>query len=554
MRRGRKLFIFSLFIICGLAIAVQLFRVQIIKGDYYKALVKGRKMSNYYLSMGERGEVFFKGGEAFALNAKCKRLFIFPLKIKDKEAAIKALSSILQEPESDIRTIIEGGEVSSEVKKILSKGQEDSLLALNDPGISLQDGVYREYPQKEMASRVIGFLGGEERGQYGIEGYYDDSLQGKEAQSDEGGDFLSSPSQKGNDMVLNVDYNIQFFAEEMLKQAKTDYDIESGQIIVVEPTSGRVLALAEFPSFDPNNYSKEKDYQIFQNSLVQKIFEPGSIFKPITMASAIDQGKIDPQTKYIDKGILKIGGWTINNYANRTYGELTMTQVLEKSVNTGAVFAQKSMGNELFLEYLKRFGFFEPTGIDVQGEIYSENKEVKSERDINCATAAFGQGIEVTPIQMVRAFCAIANGGKLVKPLVTEKINNSNGKVEEIKEEISSRQVISQETASKVTNMMVSVIENGFSKKAKVPGYFIAGKTGTAQIPFSALGINERGYSDKTWQTFMGFGPAYSPKFLILVKLDNPNTKTAEYSALPIFKELAKYVIDYLQIPPDRAE
>ena len=301
------------------------------------------------------------------------------------------------------------------------------------------------------------------------------------------------------------------------------------------------MPLCIVPDFSPNNYSEIRDVEIFQNPLTQKIFEPGSVFKPITMAGALNEQKLTPQTTYLDTGEVKIGGWKITNYDNRIWGQKTMTEVLEMSINTGAVFAEKQLGHQSFLEYVEKFGFFEKTGIDLQGEVFSENKEFKKGYEINFATASFGQGIEITPIQLARAFSAIANGGKLVTPYILEGKPPQN----------SETQVISQSTASQLTAMLVSVIENGFSKKAKIEGYFIAGKTGTSQMPWPALGVQRSGYSSKTWQSFIGFAPAFNPEFLILVKLDNPQRRTAEYSAMPIFRDLAKYIIDYWEIPPD---
>ena len=230
-----------------------------------------------------------------------------------------------------------------------------------------------------------------------------------------------------------------------------------------------------------------------------------------------------------------------------------MTEVLEKSINTGAVFAESQLGHSLFLEYIKKFGIFEKTGIDLEGEIFSLNSNFQQGYEINFATASFGQGIEMTPIQLARAFAAIANGGKLTKPHLVKKIL-PDGKEEEVSPEISFTQVISSKTTAALTAMLVNVVENGFAKRAKISGYYIAGKTGTAQIPWGALGVNKSGYSEKTIQTFVGFAPAYHPQFLILVKLNNPKTRTAEYSAVPLFQELAKYIIDYYQIPPDYEE
>ncbi|MFH1841218.1 MAG: penicillin-binding transpeptidase domain-containing protein, partial [Candidatus Nealsonbacteria bacterium] len=253
-----------------------------------------------------------------------------------------------------------------------------------------------------------------------------------------------------------------------------------------------------------------------------------------------------------DPGMIEIGGWPIYNYDQRIYpGNITMTEVLEKSINTGAVFAESQLGDRKFLDYVEGFGVFEETGIDLEGEVSSSNEELKKGYEANFATASFGQGIEMTPIQLIRAFSIIANGGSLVKPYVVKEILKENGSIEEVEPEIISENIISKNTASKVAAMLVSVVESAYTRAAQIPGYYIAGKTGTAQVSFAALDIDKKGYSDKTWQSFIGFAPAFDPRFAILVKLDNPATKTAEYSAVPIFQELAKYIINYYQIPPD---
>ena len=553
MKKWRVNFIFILIILFGAAIIGRLFYSQVTKHDYYKALAWGQQ-TDLFLLKGERGEIFLKDSKIAATNIKEDYVFISPYKIEDKENTAKALSEILGLEEEVLLEKINKDSLFEEIKRDLTEQEINSLKEKELSGVHIDQSTDRKYPQNSLASQVIGFLGGEEKGQYGVEGYYDDILQGKEYYK-RGEDvvLVSEKSLKGADLYLTIDYNIQFFAEKLLKNAERELNIEGGLIIVLDPNNGKVLALANYPSFDPNFYSEIKDFDVFQNGAVQKIFEPGSVFKAITMASALDQEKITPQTTYVDDGVLKIGGYKIYNYDNRVWGERTMTEVLERSINTGAVFAERQLGHNLFLEYIDKFGFFKSTNIDIQGEIFSENKEFKKGYEINFATAAFGQGIEITPIQLVKAFAAIANGGKLVRPYVVEKIAK-DGEVIKTEPQISEERIISQKTASQLTAMLVSVVENGYAKKATVPRYYIAGKTGTSQVPFSAIGISQKGYSDKTWQSFLGFAPAYNARFVVLIKLDNPQTNTAEYSAVPIFSELAKYIIDYMQIPPDYEE
>jgi cell division protein FtsI/penicillin-binding protein 2 len=568
MKNFRINLIFISLLFLWAAVISKLIFIQIFHFSFYKALAQGQQK---FLSevQGERGSIFLKDGERevpLAINRSWSFCYISPREIKNKEETAANLSVALSLEKDKILEKINSQSEESLfliLKQKLTEEETSNLKKINLPGIYLAEESLRDYPQESLASNVIGFLGGEGEGQYGIEGYFNDVLKGGEGflegeKGPLGTLFLDSTNfltdKKGSDILLTIDYNIQFMAEKLLKEAKEKFEIEEGQIIVMDPNSGKIIALAQFPTFNPNSYSEEKNLDIFQNSAIQKIFEPGSVFKPIVMAAALDQEKITPQTTYIDKGQVKIEGWPkpLYNYGNRVYGEQTMTNVLEKSINTGAVFAEQQVGHDLFLQYIEKFAFFDKTGIDLQGEVFSQNKELKKGYEVNFATASFGQGIGITPIQLIRAFSAISNGGKLVKPFVVEKIIE-NGKTEET-QPVTSSSIIAKRTADQLTTMLVSVIENGYGKAAKIPGYYIAGKTGTAQVPWSALGVDKKGYSDKTIQTFNGFAPAFNPRFVILVKLNNPNTKTAEYSAVPIFHELTKYIIDLWQIPPDYAQ
>ena len=534
--------------VLGAAILGRLALLQISNREFYKALAEGQQKI-LTPTIGERGEIFFENGEPIAVNKTGHYVFVCPKEIKQKQETAQILSEILNLDKEWILAKVQKANLFEPIKYRLSQEEQNALKEKSLNGVHLEKEIFRYYPQDTLLSHIVGFVSADQQGQYGIEGYYDNTLKGKEilTEQEKGPsgflDFSNlQQGSKGLNMALAIDPNIQYMAQTLLLSAQKKLNAESGEILVLDPSSGKVLALAVVPDFDPNNYSKVKDQEIFQNSVIQKIFEPGSVFKPIIMATALNENKITPQTTYIDKGIVQIGGWKILNYDERVWGQRTMTEVLEKSINTGTVFIEQLIGEKIFLDYLKKFGFFEKTDIDLQGEVFSENLELKKGYDINFATASFGQGIEITPIQLARAFSVIANGGKLVKPYIVASpppLSNGGG------------QVISQKTASQLTAMLVSVIENGFGKPAKINGYFIAGKTGTAQVPWSALGINKSGYSEKTIQTFVAFFPAFDPKFLILVKLNNPAAKTAGYSSVPLFKDLAKYIIDYKEIPPD---
>ena len=531
------------------AIMGRLFYIQIIKHNYYLALAKGQQGFLEEVTA-PRGEVFFiNKTQQLAINKDQYLAFISPKNIENQEEVAEKLAEIFDLDKDLILEKIKKDTLYELIKNRLTQEEIENFKQLNLIGAYLQKNPGRYYPQDFFAAHIIGFLGGSKQGQYGIEGYYNNLLKGEERlqetkKSPWGFSLFQenfSPIEKGEDIILTIDYNIQFKAEKLLEQAKENLNIESGTIIVMDPNTGKIFALANWPSFNPNKYSEIEDFEIFQNSAIQKLFEPGSVIKPFTMAASLNEGKITPNSVYIDEGKVIIKDRTIYNYEEKIWGEVTMTEVLEKSINTGAVFAENQIKHNVFLDYLEKFGFFDLTNIDLQGEICSKNKELKKGYEINFATASFGQGIEMTPIQLIRGFSSIANGGKMINPYLAE--NKSQSQI--------FKQVISKKTSSQLTAMLVSVVENGFAKNAQIPGYYIAGKTGTAQVSWGSLGIRKEGYSDKTIQSFIGFAPAFDPQFLILVKLDNPETKTAGYSAMPCFQKLAKYIIDYWQIPPD---
>ncbi len=547
MKIWRVYCILFLFSAVGLVLISRLFFLQIVEGSRYLALAQGEQVV-FNNTSANRGNIFFKAGEILATTVTVNRIYVRPSKIEDSENLSLKLAEILQVPASQIKEELQSIRETEEIARGVIDGQVEAVISLKSPGVYVDKIPVRKYPYGELAAQTVGFLGGDNSGQYGIEGYYDETLKAEES-------FLQGENidddNKGADIFLTLDYNIQFMAEKLLQEAKGDFNVKSAQIIVADPATGKILALANYPSFNPNAYFTVKDFDIFKNNAVQKLYEPGSSFKPITMSAALNEGKVVPDTSYIDVGSVKVSNTTISNFDKKSYGRVTMINVLEKSLNTGAVFVQEKLGNDAFVQYIKTFGFFDKTNIDIQGETFSVNRELNKKNQVTMATASFGQGIEITPLQLVRAFSAIANGGKLVKPYLVEKIVDQNS-IQEIEPLISSETILTQRTLSQIVSMLVSVVDNGSGKRARVPGYYVAGKTGTAQIPWPALGINRRGYSEETWQSFIGFFPAFNPKAVIMVKLDSPEALSSELSAAPIFQELASYLVQYWQIPPEK--
>lgn len=547
--------LFIIFLVGGILLS-RLFSLQVLDSKYYKAQATGQQ-SSIVEEEGKRGDVFFENGEILALTKDTPFVFVSPEEIEDKDETAKALSDVIDISKEDLakKMRVEGSMYEIVIRDI-SDDLAKEVEGLKLEGVHIGYTKKRYYPNENTASKIIGFINTEGVGQYGVEEYYNEEIKGiKKTQKKENNpwQFLFSSSKKesldGEPLTLTVDYNIQFQAEKIIKDGVDKYGAKSGEIIVMDPNTGAILAMAQYPNFDPNNY-KNEPYEIFQNNSIQKLFEPGSIFKPITMSIALNEGLVTPETTFEDNtGYVWYGKYKVSNYDSKAWGKVTMTKVLEKSINTGVMYVESLIGHNKFLDYVDNYGFFKKTGIDLAGEVASDNKEIKKalsqKIEVTFANASFGQGINITPIQITTAFCAIANGGNLVKPYIVKKIADK-----EIQPEIG-KSVITKETSNTLKTMLISVVENGYGHAGKVEGYYIASKTGTSQIPWSSLGIDKSGYSNETWQTYLGFAPALDPKFVALVKLDSPKTLTSEYSAGPIFHDLAEYILKYKQIAPD---
>ncbi len=546
--------IFSFVIILTGILSWSLFYVQIIQGAEWKAQARGQQVF-FEQTQGERGNFYIEGNSGelipLATNKKIYHAHISPKELrKENEEEIASLFSEILSIEKELvfEKLKEDSSFEFLKKNITPEELED---VKKTKGLHITVETTRNYPEKELASHVLGFVGGEKVGQYGVEQYYEEIVSGKtgvrEGLKSRWGSFIINDStQRGEDIVLTIDYNIQHFTEKALESTVKRVNATRGTVLVGDPKTGEILALANYPTFDPNRYSEvpENNFYLFKNPAVQETFEPGSVFKPLTMAAALDKGVISPEDTYFDSGEFQIKGKVIRNYDKRNYGLVTMTKILERSINTGIVYVKNKIGNDTFLKYLNAFGFFEKTGIDLHGEVFSQNKSFLEGHEINFATAAYGQGIEVTMAQLFKAFCVLANGGIPVDPHIVKKEKEES-------DVLPKERVISSAAASLVTEMMVSTIDYGFGNTAKVPGYHIAGKTGTAQVTWSKLGLPGAGYSDKTIQAFIGYAPAFNPEFLILIKLEQPQTRSAEVSAAPVFKEIATYILEYKKIPYD---
>jgi cell division protein FtsI/penicillin-binding protein 2 len=481
-----------------------------------------------------------------------------PLEQKVDEDILKKFYLTLSQPEDNLK--IEDLEIDGDTMIILNHGQKKELKI---DGIGFSESSFRFYPEGNIGSNILGFVGyvgDKQQGRYGLEEFFDEELAGSagsiKVERDAKGDPIIindreyNKANDGSDLILTINRSIQFMACQKLNEAVARHGADGGSVIILEPKTGAVLAMCSNPDYDGNNFKDIKNIKDFTNPAIFSQYEPGSIFKVITMAMSLDQEKVTPQTTYNDTGQVVISKYTIENSDKKANGVQTMTQVLEKSLNTGAIFAMRSIGPDLFADYVKKFGFGEKTGIELEGESKGDIKNLikKPVGELYAATASFGQGMAVTPIQMVSAFLALANNGVMMKPYIVKEIVRPDGTKIETQPKIVGR-IVSEKAAAIVGGMMVNVVENGHGKLAGVKGYYVAGKTGTAQVPAKNGGYQAGAHIG----SFAGFAPADNPKFVMLVRIDQPrDVAWAESSAAPLFGELAEYMLNYWQVPKER--
>lgn len=541
----RFLFLIGASIFAYGTLLFNLYDLQVVKGDNYLVRAGSDVVALRYLRA-NRGAIYFTDKEGnflpAVLNKNFPLVYAVPSAIEDASEAANVLAPILGRDVEELERIF--SKKDDLYEPLLRKADRElagKISSLAIKGIYADAEPGRFYPLGPLASQILGFVGPNsgdagDAGKYGLELFYEELLRGKHGEISDGRIIRPTP---GNDLVLTIDPNIQIEAEKILENLVEKYDADGGNVIVMEPKTGKILAMGSRPNFDPNNYGKSP-LSSFLNPTIQQIYEPGSVFKVMTMATGIDSGKITPDTVYYDTGRLTLNGRTIENAdlkKHGPYGRATMTNVIEHSINTGAVFAQKQIGRELFTEYVNRFGFGEMAGVDLPGELAGDTRRLSpKERDIAFATASYGQGIAVTPLEMINAFAAIANGGVLMRPYLNA----------ELEPEVI-RRVIAPDAAWQVTEMIISAVDK--AGVASIKGYKVAGKTGTAFIPDFKHG----GYTENVINTYVGFAPASRPRFVALIKLNNP--AGAPYAALtvvPAFRDLAQFILNYYGVEPDR--
>jgi cell division protein FtsI/penicillin-binding protein 2 len=528
------------FMAAFVGLIVNAYSIQIRKGDYYTKKAQAQQEATGQLNP-NRGVIYFtdKNGNDIpvVLNKEYPTVYAVPKEIENpKDASVKLAYVLGKDYDGVLHSLSKPNDLYELLSEKATKEQVEKIRELNIKGIYVRNETFRYYPFKGMASHVLGYISSSEDGRvggrYGVELQFDEKLRGTAGIAL---DDSSGKPQNGTDLRLTLDRNIQTEGEKIIAELMDAWHAESASFLVQDPSTGKILAMANLPDFDPNEYAKSSVGH-FKNDSLQSVYEPGSVFKIVTMSAGIDSGKITPDTTYVDSGSVTLNGRTMRNWDHKAHGLQTMTNVIEQSLNTGTIFAEQHTGHAIFYDYVKKFGFGEKTGVSLPGEVKGSLANLENGREVNYATGSFGQGLSVTPLQMISAVSTIANGGLLMKPIILQ-----SEKPEVV------RRVISKETADKVTAMMVSAVDKNIL--AHVNQYNVAGKTGTAFIPDFKNG----GYSDNVINTYVGYAPASNPRFVILIKLVKPsNAPLAGQTVVPAFKRLTQYLLNYYEIAPDR--
>ena len=546
------------FVFLFLAVIGRLFYWQVIRADELARLGEmqyGRRV----LQSAQRGEIKTSDDFSIAANKVSYLVYANPKEIKNREAVISVLSSLLEEDTASISSLLSMDRYWVPLKRTVDYEIKEKIEALTLSGIGFEEHYMRYYPEASTAANLLGFVGksdyGEDSGYFGLEGYYDRQLRGRGGGVIQLFDALGKPilakmnnsggKTDGRSLILHVDRTVQFIVERELKKSIEKYAAQGGMAAVMDPKTGAILAMSSFPAFDPRSY-QEYTTDLYKNPFITDTYEPGSTFKPLIMAAAVDAGLVKPDTECsICNGPLEIGGYQIRTWNNEYKAGETMTEVIIHSDNIGMVFVAQKLGLKGMVSYMEKYGIGEMTGIDLQGEVAPGIRDPDSLYPIDLATAGFGQGISVTPIELLTAFSAIANEGKRMEPHIVSMIEKPEGEVIHIAPKVQSIP-ISAKSAKIVTEMMVQAVDKGEAKFAKPKGYRIAGKTGTAQIPIA-------GHYDphQTIASFIGFAPADDPKFLMMVIINRPTTSIyGSETAAPTFFTIAKQLLAYYDISP----
>ncbi len=568
--------LYAVVILLGLIVIARLFYLQVIRHDYYADLALAEHESKFTIPA-SRGSVYALDGETevpLVLNEVLPTVYVDPYGIddEDNEKLADELSEALKIERDAILEILGRNDSRYQVvKKQVAFEIVQSLKDKDLDGVGFADESYRVYPQGGLGAQTLGFVNNEGAGQYGVEEFLNEDLSGSdgryEAVTDVYGIPLATSEQNvlaapedGKDVTLTIDINIQRFVEEALEKGVKDSKGLSGSAIVMDPNTGAILAMTNYPTYEPAEFGEQEDFSVFINDVVSSPYETGSGVKVLTMAAALNEGAVTKNTTYHDTGFVQVDDRRIEN-AGGGGGERTMTEVIQRSVNTGVVYVLQQLGggeineqarNKLYDYFYNQYGFGQAIGIaqanEAGGTIFSPTDAEGN--NVRYANMTFGQGMTVTMLQMTSAVSSIVNGGDYYQPFLIHSTTDRDGSVEYSQPQIARENVISDASSKDIRQMMQTVIQGGGGIVAKREGYSIGGKTGTAQV------LDENGeYSDeREIGSFVGFGGATTPEYVIMTRVDEPQIPgyAGTVAAAPIFAEISNFMIEYNQIPPNQ--
>jgi cell division protein FtsI/penicillin-binding protein 2 len=515
-----------------------------------------------------RGAIFDRHMTQLVVNTTVYSAFVSPdqVPVGQRQPVAAALSSVLGVDRNTVTETLASGRKFAYIQRRFSKDKADHLRAMKLPGVGLEEELQRSYlpgiaPGSSLAANLLGFVNYAGDGTYGLESHYQAALAGTSGYISSYRDLanreivLGSHTHKdpipGANLVTSLDANIQFAAEQALADGVKKAKAESGSVLIMDPKTGGIVAWADYPSYNANNFNATPT-ALFKDNVLSYVYEPGSVMKVVTLSGAIDAGRIKPNTVIDDPGALYIGGYRISDWDGANHGKINYTYVLEHSLNVGAMKAMLAEGHKSFYNYLQSFGLTQPSGIDVAGENFLPPPSAAKMADSQYATTAFGQGVDVNMVQMLAAINVVANGGKYAPPHVVERIGNKINPVMRAPQ----RQVISPATAKQMTAMMQAVVQYGSGWTSRVPGFELdqGGKTGTSQIPVKGK------YTQKVWASFVGFLPANHPRFTMIVVVRKPNVPGSDkdwtlndgyFTAAPVWKRIAQAMVVNWHITPE---
>jgi len=553
--RNRTLIVAAFIAAALLALSGRLAYVQIVKHDEYSRLAESQQAKTIPLKP-KRGPILDRNGRVLAVSSKAESLYALTSRIEDKEALAGKLAPVLGDSPREIAKRLDSPKRFVFVKRRLPPDVVDAVRALDVPALGFVEESMRLYPNRELAAQILGFEGMDGKGLAGVEQSWDVHLAGTEGRALVGRDALGrevtgaprvlKPSTAGQGVMLTIDATLQYIAEREIEAAWQRTRSRAALALMMDPKTGEILALAIRPTYNPNSFGAAGD-EDRRNRAITDPFEPGSTFKVILAAAALEEGVVRPTDRfYAENGAIRVATATIHDW--KKFGWLTFSEVLQNSSNVGSIKVGLSLGKERYYKYISAFGFGAPTGVSLGGESRGQLRPPSAWSGLSLATMSIGQEISVTALQLVTAVSAIANDGRLMQPQIVRAALDHEGREVRAMEPKVVRQVIRPETTRTLTDMMMMVVRQGTGHNAAIPGYDVAGKTGTAQ----KLDHATRRYSRAPGVlSFVGFAPTDDPRLTMLVMLDEPkNEKWGSEAAAPIFAAIGKQALRYLNVPP----